>query len=639
MALIPFKDILINARQESHRMRHYFLGVEHIFIALLEIKSGLASSILSDYGYSAEYVIDAVRRRAGKGSRHRLWAGVPNSPRLELVISLAQEIAREQGRGTIQERDLLVAILEEGDNIPSHVLSLLGLDLAELRDAAISKKAIRASTQSFVRIDMGKDFHQELAPDKLFILRKMFYGYSRIRVETQLTGGYAGADLLVVTPFSIDRREQAMVVVKIGRTDDILDEAQRYEHYVRGTLPPLTARLEDRPVAPDTSDLAALKYTFLTADDGQPSDMRALVKKWTGEKLGRWLHQHLYREFGDNWWKQTRPFRFNVWQEYDWLLPPILTLQLTSHEKPPEGTHVLRVPVKRSKINELEYGDHVVVENFTVYRVEHDKQSIRLGISQGSNTTSAYQIEVRGIDFEKSTFYRGEVVERIIGQVWQTRDEQLMMALLALEPDFEIGTERISVNNILLPNPVKSYQELLDIPVEGLMSTIHGDLHLGNILIGPSESALLIDFARTRDGHTLFDWANLEVSILSEVIAPLGDDDSWASARNLLKYLTALNIDDRRLIAPPDMENALQAVIALRQIAERSLRRDAKWQEYYISLALTCLRAMTWETMAIGSRRLMYLMSALAMHEFNRRYNNDDGNTPSPDATDIVTED
>lgn len=84
MSQISLRDILINAKQESHRMRHYFLGVEHLFIALLEIKSGLTSSILNEQGFTTDYVIDAVRRKAGKGSRHRLWAGVPNTPVLML---------------------------------------------------------------------------------------------------------------------------------------------------------------------------------------------------------------------------------------------------------------------------------------------------------------------------------------------------------------------------------------------------------------------------------------------------------------------------------------------------------------------------------------------------------------------------
>ena len=64
-----------------------------------------------------------------------------------------------------------------------------------------------------------------------------------IRVESQLTGGYTDALVLMVTPIHADDREDAPVIVKIADTDDILDEAQRYDSHVKGILPPLTARL------------------------------------------------------------------------------------------------------------------------------------------------------------------------------------------------------------------------------------------------------------------------------------------------------------------------------------------------------------------------------------------------------------
>jgi ATP-dependent Clp protease ATP-binding subunit ClpA len=68
MSNIPLRDILISARQEAYRMRHFYLGVEHLFIALLEIKGGLASSIMEEHGLATEYVIDAVQPLFRSGS-------------------------------------------------------------------------------------------------------------------------------------------------------------------------------------------------------------------------------------------------------------------------------------------------------------------------------------------------------------------------------------------------------------------------------------------------------------------------------------------------------------------------------------------------------------------------------------------
>jgi hypothetical protein len=69
----------------------------------------------------------------------------------------------------------------------------------------------------------------------------------------------------------------------------------------------------------------------------------------------------------------------------------------------------------------------------------------------------------------------------------------------------------------------------------------------------------------------------------------------------------------------------------------QSLAAPEAWHEYSMTLAFTALRAMTWTTMPIASRRLMYLVSALAMSHFNQRDKGqgEDG-TPSPEEkTDI----
>lgn len=637
MALIILKDILISSRQEAHRMRHFFIGVEHLFIALLEVKHGLAMSVLREYGYTQEYIIDAVRRKAGKGNRHRLWAGVPNTPRVELILDIAQDHARHNQRTTINERDLFLAILEEGRSIPVRVLSSLGIDLKELKERAKHMKPKRSSTQTFIRISISPEFGDELSSDELFILRKMFHGYDRIRVDRRLTGGYTASQLLVVTPIQIGNIEAASVVVKIGLTDTILDEAQRYNKYVKDRLPPLTARLEDRPISPDSSTIAGLKYTFLTDADGNPTDMRSVVRQWSGEKLGEWLQKRLYGEFGEKWWKQKRPYRFEAWREYDWLLPPILTLKIKEDGGEVKHAQSIRFPIRRKRIMALDLGETVTVDNFIVHKVNLKEGSIRLALGQGENTARAYQIEVNGIDLERNTYFRGEIVDRLVGTVWKTRDDHLMSLLHQLEPDFDVMGDAIFINNVSIPNPIRYYNQLLDAHVMGSISTIHGDLHLGNILIGPSDSALLIDFGRTRDGHSIFDWANLEVSLLSELVVPKVGD-SWDEVKQLMRYLVVIDQPELANKVPEDIYDALKAVQALRRIVAQSLANPEKWEEYSFALAFTALRAMTWQTMSITSRRVMYLVSAISMYHFQNKGENDViDNTPSPDSTDFFS--
>lgn len=126
MPASAFKDIQINARQESFRMLHYYIGVEHFVIGMLEVQGGLLASALDEQGVPPKYAIDAIRKKVGKGNRQRSFAGMPNSPRADMVYTIASDIALAEERNDITERDLILAILEEGDSIALRVLMHLG---------------------------------------------------------------------------------------------------------------------------------------------------------------------------------------------------------------------------------------------------------------------------------------------------------------------------------------------------------------------------------------------------------------------------------------------------------------------------------------------------------------------------------
>jgi hypothetical protein len=211
----------------------------------------------------------------------------------------------------------------------------------------------------------------------------------------------------------------------------------------------------------------------------------------------------------------------------------------------------------------------------------------------------------------------------------------MLDAVRDLEPDFEPDDRWISLDEMQLPNPLLAYENLLDRHINGSMSKIHGDLHLGNILVGPNNSMWLIDFGHTRDGHTLFDWATLEVSLLGDALVNTFESD-WATVRSVVKYLVAMENGQPIPIANPQLSITLEAITSLRNIVRECLSAEDNWYEYYIALALCALRSITWKTMSLGGRRVLYLVSAMAIFEMNRKYLNTALETPSPDLTDVL---
>jgi len=606
-------------------MQHYYIGVEHLFIALLEVQNGLASGLIEEQGLTPEYVIDAIRRATGKGAKQRLWPGLPNSPRADIVLGIANDLAIDQARPqALDERDLLIAVLEEDDSVPTRVLRKLGVDLDLVRREANTRQQVYDGRQPYVQIEFAPTFSalamDALNNDHLFILRRMFYGYDRIRIERKLTGGYSSALLLLVTPITSEGMLDSPVVAKIDAQDLILDEAQRYEQHIRSSLPPLTARLEDRPTTAETCDVAGLKYTFVGTNEITEPNVPVSARDLGVARLGDWLKSDLYPTFGKTWWKQSRAYRFQVWTEYDFLLPPVLTLEYIDDETI-QLKHILRDPIRRSKLHELEYGDVIAVEGFSVGRVFPDKNTIQLSIGKGTEAARrAYKINVRGLNMGQNAYYRGEPLERIVGRVWKNRDELLQAAVAELFPDFDPRAEMLPgvVNIHALPNPLWLYSDLLERYVNGSLCKIHGDLHLGNILVGPHETPFLIDFAEARPGHSLFDWACLEISVYADLVMP-AFGANWESIRTAASGIAAINQGKVPTFSQVEHSDAMFPIYAIRDIVHEGLATPDKWSEYFVALALCSLRAVTWETMAVGGRRLMLYVAALALHELSAR--------------------
>ncbi len=134
------KQILALAKQESENLQHFYLGVEHIFIALTKVENGVTQAILQQSNLDPKQARDMILRFVGNGDGHRYWNGIRVTPRCEAVLKLASERARMNKEALIEEKDLLLAILEEGESIPVRVLQKMNVSIKELIKAVEENK-------------------------------------------------------------------------------------------------------------------------------------------------------------------------------------------------------------------------------------------------------------------------------------------------------------------------------------------------------------------------------------------------------------------------------------------------------------------------------------------------------------------
>jgi hypothetical protein len=603
------QDIHVLARQESAKLHHFFIGVEHLFIALTQLDGGLTTAVLEHHGLSPRFVRYSLRESVGRYENRRYWPGFPETPRATAVLNLAKQIA---GSDDITERDLLLAVFDENDSVVIRVLREMGADVSALRETAANWTAPPRPQPREVPIrgDVRLDSEEQL------VLQLMFRDYGEVEVVREFDGGHSGARVLLVRPIQVGGHRDAPVVVKLDERQAILYERRRYDLHVKGTLPATTARLLDAPIAPDKSWCAGLKYTFVgRLDDTEPVSLRELALR-DPQKVGGLIHA-LFDEFGPSWWLQRHPYRFGVWREYEHVLPSALIVEVTPETEAGTTSHVLTPLGAWSRNDQVRAGETVSLNGFVVQKLdlEHDILHLAAG-AQPEAINRVGKVEVRGLGLNRNTFFRGEMIDQITGRVVSTRDDLLRRSLQALEPTFDPLIGRIPSGHDEvpdLPNPLFDLVDLLDRQVSGYLSVIHGDLHLGNILVGPRGDAWLIDFAWTREGHTLFDWALLEASLLVEIISRLVPP-GWDGAWGVVKMLSMLNRgDDSVLREKHQAGRALSAVKAVRDVVRECLMVQDRWNEYFIALSLLSLRLMDWKSETLDARRLAFLVSALSL--------------------------
>lgn len=106
------------AEQECRNHNHYYVGVEHLLVALLEEHDGVISERLKEQSIDVGEAHAEVRRALGTGE-DRLWEGILVTPRVRKVVALAEDQA---GDRTIEPIDLFEAIQAEGGSLAAEIL-------------------------------------------------------------------------------------------------------------------------------------------------------------------------------------------------------------------------------------------------------------------------------------------------------------------------------------------------------------------------------------------------------------------------------------------------------------------------------------------------------------------------------------
>jgi hypothetical protein len=613
LAVVTLRDIRRVAEQESVRHFHYYIGVEHLFIAMTKIKHGITNAVLEHVGIEPRFIRYTIRHEIGVNDDGRYWSGFRETPRARRVLDQTQKYA---GIHNPTEQHLLLAILDEGDSAPIRVLEENGVNIKDLRLVASNWSPKQRPVLPKVPIEIN-DEHLDLSDDERLVIERMFRQHSRVIVERELSGGFTAARLLVIEPHQVNWSE-ARVVVKITDRNSILHEQHHYEVYVKDTFPPTHAHLKSNPSLPEESRLGGLKYSLVTPNNRtDPVDLRAFANEVSPRELGNLIFDSIYKVYEKPLWQRHDRFRFGVWREYEHVLPPALEVEFLDLKAADSG-EVLEPLGPWSRDELIEHDQIVVLRDFVINKIRYREGRIQLTAGSAPEAVNrSSKVEVLNVGQMIKQFRRGEVIDVLVAQVRRDRKDILKDYAQKLQPAFSIDAETLPDVPHLgdLPNPLFYVNEFLRRNVRGYLSLIHGDLHLGNILVGPAGDAWMIDFALVREGHALFDWAVLEISVLTTIVAPIIDDNDWEDIWAALALINKINnLQYHMDWDESPLADSLRVVVKIREIVEENLAIPGKWQEYHIALFMLALRGLTWlNTASLQARRLLFGLAALSV--------------------------
>ena len=121
------KIIMATARKESTKRGHFYLDVEHLFIALTKVKSGVTQAFLKNLKLNPVSVRKQVVAFIGVGDGRGDWKGIKNTPRIEAALKLAVDLSGNKPGALVDEGDLLEAVLKEGGGKLLRQLNKMGI--------------------------------------------------------------------------------------------------------------------------------------------------------------------------------------------------------------------------------------------------------------------------------------------------------------------------------------------------------------------------------------------------------------------------------------------------------------------------------------------------------------------------------
>ncbi len=119
---IDARGATVLAQAEARRLRHNFIGTEHILLGIVRA-DGAGANVLASFGLTLKSLRKQVEERVGFGQLETN-DHIPFTPRAKLTVEKAYTEAKRLGHDSLGSAHLLLGILLSGEGTATSVLTI-----------------------------------------------------------------------------------------------------------------------------------------------------------------------------------------------------------------------------------------------------------------------------------------------------------------------------------------------------------------------------------------------------------------------------------------------------------------------------------------------------------------------------------
>jgi ATP-dependent Clp protease ATP-binding subunit ClpC len=128
------RKVLAMAREESVRLRHEYVGTEHMLLGIIREGGGVAATVLQNLGVELDEIRQKIEESVKKGKADQMTGpDLPYTSRAKKVLELAMSEARALNHSYVGTEHLLLGLLAEARGLAAQALGSFGVTLEKAR--------------------------------------------------------------------------------------------------------------------------------------------------------------------------------------------------------------------------------------------------------------------------------------------------------------------------------------------------------------------------------------------------------------------------------------------------------------------------------------------------------------------------